>query len=240
MIRRLYLASASPRRYALLQQAGYSFELLSTSVDEESLTAQFDGPVSQLAEYLAAHKARAAADCLLESHGDGVILTADTTVLIDGRSLAKPTDSEEASAMLDSLRGVQHTVATGVAVADTKSNILFLSTSRTLVTMRPYTDQEVQAYVASGDPLDKAGAYSIQHPYFHPVEATRGCYTGVIGLPLCLVSTMLRMVGVVPSSDDRSPEISEAGCEWHPACSQPFPSEVRQYRLIGSHGHTPA
>ena len=236
MEKRLYLASGSPRRHTLLTQAGYAFEFLATSVDEDALTANFSGPLSELGEYLAACKAHAAVEVLHHSGRAGVVLTADTTVLIENESLAKPATRDEARHMLERLCGVQHTVATGVAVADIESDMLLLATSRTLVTMRSYSEHELQAYVATDDPLDKAGAYSIQHPQFNPVASTSGCYSGVIGLPLCLVSKMLTMVGIPLSQVAQSHKRSDAECWWTSQCSQPYPTDVRVCRLTESSG----
>lgn len=219
----LYLASASPRRRHLLAQAGVAFELLVAPVDEEALTAAYGGPLELLGEYLAGCKALAAREALWALGRRGRILAADTTVLLDGESLPKPRDLAEARQMLERLRGREHLVATGVALASTEADDLTSATSSTRVLMRDYSDEEVAAYVASGDPLDKAGAYSIQHPDFHPVARFTGCHLGVIGLPLCIVVALLGRE-VLP------PALVEGWCVWSPDCTQPFPSPAVVHR----------
>ena len=93
--------------------------------------------------------------------------------------------------MLERLRGRVHTVATGVALGSTDADAVRRASSQTRVLMRDYSEAEVEAYVATGDPLDKAGSYSIQHPDFHPVATITGCHLGVIGLPVCIVAALL-------------------------------------------------
>jgi MAF protein len=210
----LYLASSSPRRQQLLARAGIPFELLIAPVDEEALSADFTGPLEGLGQHLATAKALEARAVLVRREKWGRILAADTTVLLDGRSLAKPRDPQEASDMLVALRNREHVVATGVALAD-ENGCVKAATSTTRVRMRNYSDNEIARYVATGDPLDKAGAYSIQHPYFEPVETVHGCYLGVMGLPMCLVAALLRR-----------PDLPGAGgCPWSSGCTPPFPTD---------------
>src|SRR5204863_5653183 len=110
------------------------------------------------------------------------------TTVVDGNDiLGKPIDNAEAFAMLTRLRGHTHQVYTGVALLRKSDGLLLKELSVTDVPMRDYSDEEINAYIATGDPLDKAGAYAIQHPQFQPVEHMRGCYASVMGLPLCLV-----------------------------------------------------
>ena len=127
------------------------------------------------------------------------ILAADTMVALDDRLLGKPADAAEAGEMLSLLRGRTHQVYTAVCVAQDGNLVARLSVSD--VTMRSYSDAEIAAYIATGDPLDKAGAYAIQHTLFAPVAAWTGCYAGIMGLPLRLVSEMLAEVGVSVSGD---------------------------------------
>jgi MAF protein len=210
----LILASASPRRSQLLSQAGIAFERFVVEVDEPGLSATYRGPLLALGEYLAYEKALAASrELAARSEGARRVLASDTTVLLGGRSLAKPADAEEAAAMLRELRGREHTVATGVALVDPAHGAL-TATSATRVRMREYSDEEIAAYVATGDPLDKAGSYSIQHPGFQPVESLRGCHLGVIGLPVCLVTLL---VGAAAQ------EAISTGCPWSSQCTHPYP-----------------
>ncbi len=233
----LYLASASPRRSQLLTQAGIPFEQYVVPVDEDALTAAYRGPLGLLGEYLARRKAEAAYTAVrAEGRPLGYVLASDTTVLLDGRSLPKPCDLAEAKAMLETLRDREHTVATGVALIDPfaskagdtqdKGYRMRSATSETRVRMRAYTDEEIAVYVATGDPLDKAGAYSIQHPRFQPAQSFRGCHLGVIGLPVCLVYTLLEQVGAVRSLRImREPPLETvAVCPWSTACTPPLPT----------------
>ncbi|HEX8994992.1 MAG TPA: Maf family protein [Ktedonobacterales bacterium] len=225
----LYLASASPRRSQLLGEAGIPFERFVVPVDEDALSEAYQGPLLGLGEYLAREKGLAAWRALRAQRRDGRVLASDTTVLIGGRSLAKPADPAEAEAMLRELRGREHTVATGVALIDPARGLLRSTTSATRVRMRDYSDEEIAAYVATGDPLDKAGAYSIQHPGFQPVDSLAGCHLGVIGLPVCLVGALL--------GDGRSARIVHAplpaeapDCPWSGQCQPPYP-----FALAGIH-----
>ena len=225
----LYLASASPRRSQLLSAAGIAFERCVIPVDEDALSAAYQGPLLQLGEYLAREKALAAWRALRTEGRAGRVLASDTTVLIGGRSLAKPADDAEAAAMLRTLRGREHTVATGVALIDPTRGRIRSATSATRVRMRDYSDAEITAYIATGDPHDKAGAYSIQHPDFQPVESLAGCHLGVIGLPVCLVSALLddtgarRIVRAPLPPDDHD-------CPWSAQCRPPYP-----FALAGIH-----
>ena len=116
---------------------------------------------------------------------DSLIIAADTTVADGTDILGKPVDEQQAVEMLTRLRGHQHQVYTAVALLRAADGALLLDACVTDVPMRDYTPQEIAAYVATGDPLDKAGAYAIQHAGFHPVEHLEGCYANVVGLPLC-------------------------------------------------------
>jgi MAF protein len=222
---RLYLASASPRRRKLLAEAGIAFEPCVAPVDEERLSADYTGPLGLLGEHLARHKARAAQQLVRESARDEdfMVLAADTTVLLEGESLAKPVSAEEAAAMLRRLRGREHLVATGIAVASPAPAAIVSATATTRVLMRRYSDDDISAYVATGDPMDKAGAYSIQHPHFHPVAHIAGCHLGVIGLPLCIVATFLRGEPLPPACDAPDAEPQVVCCPWSSDCQPPLP-----------------
>ncbi len=129
------------------------------------------------------------------------IVGADTAVVDGSDILGKPADAAEAAAMLRRLRGRSHTVMTGVAVLDTATGRLETAVERTTVVMRAYSDAEIAAYVASGDPMDKAGAYAIQNRAFAPVARIEGCYANVVGLPLCTLACLLRALGASPAED---------------------------------------
>lgn len=184
----LVLASSSPRRKNLLALGGHAFEVVAADVDETPL------PGEDPKEYvlrLARDKARAAATGL---KANALVLAADTTVVQAGQILAKPADAAEARAMLKALRGAEHVCYTAISVLRTSDGEQLDDLATTIVPMRGYSDDEIEAYIASGDPLDKAGAYAIQHSGFHPVAAMSGCLANVVGLPLChLKRTLMKM-----------------------------------------------
>jgi septum formation protein len=188
----LILASKSPRRQALLAALGLAFAVDAADVDETPLPGEApDALVCRLC------RAKAQAVAVRQPHV--VVLAADTLVALDGRLLGKPADPAEATEMLAALRDRTHQVYTAVCVAHAGEQRARLAISR--VTMRPYTDQEIAAYVASGDPLDKAGAYAIQHPLFSPVASWTGCYTSIMGLPLGVATDLLREAGLPVAVD---------------------------------------
>jgi MAF protein len=125
-----------------------------------------------------------------------VVIGSDTAVADAGEILGKPKDASDAERMLRQLRGRTHQVYTGVALYEPQSDTLLREVSVSDVPMRAYSDAEIAAYIRSGDPLDKAGAYAIQHPDFQPVESFSGCYASVMGLPLCHVARMLKKTGL--------------------------------------------
>jgi len=216
----LLLASASPRRREILRRLGLPFLAVPADLDEDAFAAAFQGSFPDMVEALAVEKARAVA--AMEPDFAGLILAADTTVILDDEMLSKPVDSEEAARMLRRLRGRRHQVATGVALYDSRTARLASGQRSTYVWMRNYSDAEISAYVATGDPLDKAGAYAVQHALFHPVERVEGCYLTVVGLPLCLVMSLLREQGVV-----ELPLLAAGGaqgCAWSARCVPPLPA----------------
>ena len=188
----LILASQSPRRQALLTVLGLTFTVDAADVDETPRPAE---PPTELVGRLGRLKALAVA----ARHPRAVVLAADTVVVLDGALLGKPADADEAWAMLRALRGRTHQVYTAVTV--TNAGVARSQLSISDVTMRPYSDAEIAGYVASGDPLDKAGAYAIQHPLFAPVAGWMGCYTGIMGLPLGGAADLLRAAGVLVPGD---------------------------------------
>lgn len=201
---RLVLASGSARRPELLAGLGLPFAVAPTAVDESS----DERDPAALACLLALRKARAGA----AAAPGAAVIAADTLVTLDGRFFGKPADAAEARATLEALRGRTHQVVTGVAVVapsvgrhpeGAREGVEAVTTH---VTMRPYTDAEITAYVASGDPLDKSGAYAIQHPTFAPAAAVDGCLCSVIGLPLWTARALLRTVAHIeapPPAFDR-------------------------------------
>lgn len=207
----LLLASSSPRRRQLLALGGWTFSTQSADIDESLLPGE--APQDYVLR-LAETKARALG-ALAEP---GCLVVAADTIVVDGLNgnlagdpnlhhadqaqiLGKPADVPEAADMLRRLRGHPHDVFTALAVFSPGDGRLLLDLCATKVPMREYTNEEILTYVQSGDPLDKAGAYAIQHQGFHPVEALQGCFASVMGLPLCHLVRTLRQFGVFPEVD---------------------------------------
>lgn len=195
---RLILASGSPRRQEFLRDLGLAFEVMAADVDE---TPRGGEAPAALAARLAAEKARTVARRLPAGALPALIIAADTVVALDGVLLGKPADDAEATAMLEALRGREHRVISAVSVVDAATGVQHTRENETLVTMRNYSDGEIAAYVAGGDPHDKAGAYAIQHAGFHPVTAVQGCVASVTGLPLADLCDILQEFGIVVTRD---------------------------------------
>ncbi len=195
----LVLASSSPRRKELLDLGGWTFTITPAEIDETPFP---DEDPRRYVLRLAEAKAGVAAAHRLPGE---IVIAADTTV-VDGPVgkeliLGKPVDAADASLMLRQLRGHQHMVYTGLAVLRAVDGALLKDLCATPVPMRGYSDQEIEVYVSSGDPLDKAGAYAIQHAEFNPVENLQGCYANVVGLPLCHLTRTLNKFGIQPQTD---------------------------------------
>ncbi len=213
----LLLASASPRRRQLLSLLGLPYEVTISPVDEDALRVQYSGPVEKLAQWLAEQKALGVHT--LPAAIGRLVITADTTVLLDGNDLGKPRDPTHARELLLSLRDRWHHVTTGVTVSQTVDGKLHMRSASctTPVHMRPYSEAEVIAYIATGDPLDKAGSYGIQHPSFQPTARIHGCYLNVVGLPLCTLVNLLAEFDVYPAKP-ATEGYEGRGCPWSKHC----------------------
>lgn len=198
---RLLLASNSPRRRQLIALGGWNFNIQPVEVDEQPLSGE---DPRRYVLRLAQSKAQAAHPTL---EADTLVVAADTTVVDGDAILGKPLDAADARAMLQRLRGRTHQVYTALAVLSMRpegrasDGRIETDLCATDVPMREYTDAEMAAYIASGDPLDKAGAYAIQHAGFHPVDSLEGCYANVVGLPLCHLTRTLKKFGLHPQVD---------------------------------------
>jgi septum formation protein len=202
----IILASNSPRRRQLLTWTGWSFQVSPVDIDETPYPGEDPGGyVSRLAQAKAEAGARQALP--------GSLILAADTIVADGQVLlGKPAGPDEAFAMLRRLKGRSHQVYTAIHLISTSDGRSTSDRCRANVPMRAYSDDEIAAYVETGDPLDKAGAYAIQHAGFHPVENFRGCYACVVGLPLChLVRSMARL-GFSPVND--VPSICQANLNY--------------------------
>ncbi len=188
---KLILASQSPRRRELLERMGLTeFEIRPAAGEE---IASPDLAPAQLVEELSRQKAR---EIALTADAEDVIIAADTVVAADGRVLGKPHSTQEAQQMLRFLSGRTHTVYTGITVC--RGGQVLTQHEATDVVFRTLTEGEIDAYVATGEPMDKAGAYGIQGRGCVLVEGIRGDYYNVMGLPVCRLGLILRNFGVDP------------------------------------------
>lgn len=192
----LVLASQSPRRRELLRLLGLPFDVTAARVDE---SPRPDETPLELVTRLSRAKA-----CSADLHGrqEALVIACDTIVALEdgphkAQILGKPGDRRRAIEMLRSLRGREHVVHSAVTTIGPTGHVMTQLVT-THLTMRRYTEDELRAYVASGDPLDKAGAYAIQHEGFDPVRNIEGCYASVMGLPLCHLAQSLRRQGRPP------------------------------------------
>ena len=185
------LASGSPRRRELMELAGWNVTIYPVPVDE---MVQANERAEALAIRLARAKAQAAA---AECSTCELVLAADTVVVDGDVILGKPVDAGDAERMLRMLRDREHEVITALVLLQSASGEEFVETCKTVVPMRAYDDEALQAYIAGGSPLDKAGAYGIQDSEFNPVDQSQmqGCFANVMGLPLCHLSRALGRLG---------------------------------------------
>lgn len=184
MMSKLILASASPRRAYLLRQVGLEFQVIPSRFDE-------DDTLKMSPKELALHFSRSKAEEVALRVEEGIIIGADTVVSLHGELLGKPQSTEEAFLTLKKLRGDVHQVTTGLAVIDKGKNVTRTAYSTTRVWFRPVKEEEITAYIATGEPMDKAGAYGIQGRAAMFVNKIEGCYFNVVGLPLSKLAEIL-------------------------------------------------
>ena len=189
---KLILASSSPRRAEVLRHAGIEFELRPAPVDESRKSRELPG---EYVRRLAVAKARAAAEALGNARENILIVGADTIVLVGDEILGKPASADDARRMLRRLSGTVHEVHTGLAVLSRASGTERVVEEISLVHFAPLTEAEIGAYVATGEPFDKAGAYGIQGIGGRYVTRVEGCYFNVMGLPLAQLWSLLKESG---------------------------------------------
>ena len=186
------LASNSPRRRALLGLFQQPFLVVPADIDETEYPGETHGDyVSRLAKT----KAQVVGQ---QFPNAGLIIAADTTVADGKEILGKPVDQADASRMLQQLRGRNHQVYTAIALMVPEKGILAQELCLSRVPMRNYSNVEITDYVLTEDPMDKAGAYAIQHRGFHPVEDFQGCFASVMGFPACHLARSLKKIGLMP------------------------------------------
>lgn len=201
----IILASTSPRRRELVTVFGLVFQFFSADVDE---SPRANEPPDELVRRLSRAKAETCPErsrrigARHAKRPDSIVVGADTIVAIDRTLLGKPNDADDAVRMLTRLRHRPHVVYSGVTVMRGDKSITQVAT--TTVHMRNYPDKEIAAFVATGEPLDKAAAYAIQNTAFKPVESIEGCFANVMGLPLCHLYRALKAFGVPIDAPDRA------------------------------------
>ena len=191
----IILASTSPRRRELVTVYGLTFQFTSADIDETPRT-------NEAPDALVRRLSHAKAELGARAFPDAIVVGSDTIVAIDDTILGKPKDADDATRMLTLLRGRPHAVYSGVTVLRGAQALTQVAT--TTVHMRNYSDQEIAAFVATGEPLDKAAAYAIQNGKFKPVEYMEGCFANVMGLPLCHLYRALNTFGVTNQPPDRA------------------------------------
>lgn len=186
--RMLVLASTSPRRISLLKQLGVPFEAVDPGDVENSVALD---PVAHVRDH-----ALSKAEAVAAKYPDRLVIAADTIVVLNGRILEKPRNMEEAKAMLRVLCGRIHTVVSAVALVERDRGLSDLRIEETKVGMKKLNEEEIEAYVATGEPMDKAGAYAAQGIGAVIIERVEGCFYNVVGLPMSLLYDMLKDAGV--------------------------------------------
>ena len=188
--RRVVLASSSPRRQELLSKVGLDFETIPAESDESAVS----GTPEQVVQALALEKASGVARRMRGR--DALVIGADTIVYIDGKILGKPADDREAGLMLGMISGRTHVVYTGIAIVDTATGKTLVECEESRVHIRDLAPDEIAAYVKTGEPSDKAGAYAVQGIGSVIVDRIEGCYFNVVGLPMSRLALMLKEFGV--------------------------------------------
>lgn len=185
----IYLASKSPRRHKLLQQLNLNFKVIPIEVNERINKGESHRGVVKRLSLEKLHKAK-------EHISNGIIITADTIVVLDSKIIGKPKDKNDAQRILKQLSGKTHIVYTGFCIHNSKKNITLTDYEKTFVTFRRLSLKEIKDYIETGSPMDKAGAYGVQDDFGAVfVEKINGCYYNVVGLPLTkLYKTLLKVI----------------------------------------------
>ena len=207
----LVLASASPRRAELMAGMGLDFRVSPAGINEDPLSGE---PAEELVQRLAWAKAWSVANGLSQ----GLVVGADSLVVLGGEVFGKPDGPAQAWEMLRRLRGVRHRVVTGVAVIDVAGGRALAECMSSNITLRDLSDAEIARSIDSGVPFDKAGAYAVQDQELRPAESWEGCYSNIVGLPLCRLSEMLEKLGFrLPTRDAmRAPQGCTGQCPFIP------------------------
>jgi septum formation protein len=219
--RKFWLASNSPRRKEMFTWINWDWGACAANIDESQL------PFEHAQEYVVRLAAEKANNSIPGFQEEDVVVAADTIVVLDDTVLGKPINDEHAYEMLTSLRGRDHYVMTAIAVRRMDHANLRQDLCKTKVHMRAYTDQEIARYIDSGDPRDKAGAYAIQNENFHPAIKFKGCYSSVMGMPLCHLERTIRGI------PDYEPKDLALICQNHLKYTCPITTRVMAGEDIG-------
>ena len=192
--KKMVLASASPRRKELLEGLGLRFQVEPANIEEAVLEGE---SAQETVSRLSQENASAVASPL----DSGLVIGADSLVVLDGQPIGKPVDEEDARRMLRSLRGTSHQVTTGITVIDAGSGRSLTSNMTSDVHLRDISDEEIEASIATGTPMDKAGAYAVQDTVLRPAASWDGCYSNIVGLPMCKLLEFLEELGHGQSVD---------------------------------------
>ncbi len=193
---RLILASESQRRADLLREAGFTFEVLPARVDESSLPGETPGEMTLRLARAKAHAASlAVASRGATSSESAYVVAADTAVAVEGELFGKPSSPADAARMIRALSGRTHVVVTGVCVIRLLDSAEITAVESTSVTFAELSDEEIEAYISTGEPFDKAGGYAIQGGAARFITRIEGCYSNVVGLPISRVRALLRELG---------------------------------------------
>lgn len=190
MNKKIILASQSPRRKWLLEQIGLEFEIIPSNFDEDIENKKFS---KQLIESLAYEKAKEVAE---RNEEKALIIAADTVVIMGNQILGKPTDEKDAENMLKKLSNKTHKVITAIAIIDKYEDKTLINSKISKVKFKKLSEREILDYIKTGEPMDKAGSYGIQAYGSLFVEKVEGCYNNIVGLPLNLLSEMLKSFGI--------------------------------------------
>lgn len=192
--KKLILASSSPRRQELIASLRLPFEIKVSDVNEDTVPGLSP---AEVVEQLSSRKAAAVCEMYKEQQqNDGIVIGSDTIVVLNGEILGKPKDKEDAFRMLNGLQGREHHVYSGVACIDLSTGKQIVSHQVTLVYMKPLTKTQIERYIDTGEPMDKAGSYGIQGLGATIVERIEGDYFNVVGLPVSLLSDLLQQFGI--------------------------------------------
>lgn len=188
--RRIILASRSPRRKKMLEQLGLEFEVAASDYDEDM--AALSEP-HELAKFIAFKKAEAVA----KNYEDALVIGADTFTVLENKFIGKPKDKDEARTILKNFSGKEHQVITGLAIIDTKNGNIIRETGQAVIKFRNLDSREIEDYIATGEPLDAAGAYNMNDHGAALVESVNGDYYSVVGLPLSKLYVELKKMGAI-------------------------------------------